>query len=104
MYAWGGFIVNLILMDQEFAKLELPLDLVEINTTAARKHIGEIKPSVCAIKERERSISTVIPFSILPKQIMIHLIYNVVMFLNAMSTEMGDSETISPREIVLGVD
>ena len=35
MYARGGFTVNLILMDQEFAKLELSLDLVEINTAAS---------------------------------------------------------------------
>ena len=42
MYAHGGFIVNIILMDQEFDKLESKLDLVEINTAAAREHVGEI--------------------------------------------------------------
>ena len=32
---------------------------------------------------------------------MIHLIYNLVMFLNAMPAKTGISDTISPREIVM---
>ena len=51
MYAKGGFVVNLVLMDQEFDKLEGKLDLVEINTTAAREHVGEIERSIRTIKE-----------------------------------------------------
>jgi len=93
-------MINLILVDQEFSKLELSFKLIEINTTAARKHIGEIEQSICAIKERGRSISTVLPYTVLPKQVVIHLICYVVMFLNAMSTKTGISDTISPREIV----
>ena len=75
MYAQGDFIVNFILMDQEFAKLESSFDLVEINTTAAREHVGEIEQSIRTIKKRARAISTVLPFSVLPKQIVIHLVY-----------------------------
>ena len=40
LYVRGRFAVNLI-MDGEFAKLESSFDLVEINTTAAREHVGE---------------------------------------------------------------
>ena len=101
LYAQGGFVVNLIMMDGEFAKLESSFDLVEINTTAAREHVGEIKRSVCTIKERGQSISTVLPYTTLPKQLVIHLIYYVVMFLNAMPAKTGISDTISPREIVM---
>ena len=43
--------MNLIMMDGEFAKLELSFDLVEINTTTAREHVGEVKQSICMIKE-----------------------------------------------------
>ena len=46
LYARGGFVVNLIMMDGEFAKLESSFDLVEINTTAAREHVGEIERSI----------------------------------------------------------
>ena len=38
LYARGGFVVNLIMIDGEFATLESEFDLVEINTTAAREH------------------------------------------------------------------
>ena len=101
LYARGGFLVNLIMMDGEFSKLESSFDLVEINTTAAREHVGEIKRSVHTIKERVRSISTVLPYTTLPKQLIMHLIYYVVMFLNAMPAKTGISDTISPREIVM---
>ena len=89
------------MMDGEFAKLESSFDIVEINTTAAREHVGEIERSIRTIKERARSISTVLPYTTLPKQLVIHLIYYVVMFLNAMPAKTGISETISPREIVM---
>ena len=39
------------MMDGEFAKLESSFDLVEINTTAAREHVGEIERSICTIKD-----------------------------------------------------
>ena len=67
LYARGGFVVNLIMMDGEFAKLESSYELVEINTTAAREHAGEIERSVRTIKECGRSISTVLTYTTLPK-------------------------------------
>ena len=67
LYARGGFVVNLIMMDRDFAKLESSFDLLEINTTAAREHVGEIKQSVHTIKECGRSISTVLSYTVLPK-------------------------------------
>ena len=44
---------------------------------------------------------TVLPYTTLHKQLMIHLIYYVVMFLNVMPAKTGISDTISPREIVM---
>ena len=101
LYARGGYIVNLIMMDQEFEKVEGELGLVEINTTAAREHVGEIERSNRVVKERARSISSTLPYAVLPKQIVIHLIYYVVTFLNCSVAENGVSDTLSPREIVL---
>ena len=88
LYARGGFTVNLIMMDQEFATLESTFDIVEINTTAAREHVGEIERSIRTIKERGRSISSTLPYTTLPKQLVIHLVYYVVMFLNAMPSKL----------------
>ena len=88
------------MMDGEFAKLELSFDFGEINTTAAREHVGEVKQSIRTIKEPGRSISTVLPYTTLTTQVVIHLIYYVVMFLNAMPAKNDISDTILLREIV----
>ena len=92
MYTRGGFIVNIILMDQKINKLELKLDIVEINTTAAREHIGKIEQNIRTIKERARAIVTILPCGILPKQLVILLVYFVVMFINCLSAAKGISE------------
>ena len=42
IYVRGGFIVNVFFMDQEFDKVESEVELVQINTTAAREHVGGI--------------------------------------------------------------
>ena len=67
LYARRGFVVNLIMMDGKFAKLELSFDLVKINNTAACDHVGNIEQSIHTIKECGQSILTVLPYTTLPK-------------------------------------
>ena len=43
LYARGGFVVRLVLMDMEFDKIKDLVGLVEVNTTAAREHVAEIE-------------------------------------------------------------
>jgi hypothetical protein len=50
LYARTGFIVKVIMMDQEFDKVEDACNMVEINTTAAREHVGEIERFIRTIK------------------------------------------------------
>jgi hypothetical protein len=38
-----GFIVKVIIMDQEFDKVEDTCNIVKINTTAAREQVGEFE-------------------------------------------------------------
>ena len=82
-------MVNLILLDQEFDKLEGKLDLIEINTTTAREHVGEIERSICTIKERVREITTVMPYKVFPKQVVVHLVYYVTTLLNCSISNLG---------------
>ena len=89
------------MMDGKFATLESEFDIVEINTTAAREHVGEIERNIQTIKEQGRSVSSVLPYTTLPKQLVIHLVYYVVMFLNTMPSKTSISNTISPREFVM---
>ncbi len=42
LYARMGFIVRVMMMDQEFNKIEDGNNMVEINTTAACEHVGKI--------------------------------------------------------------
>ena len=90
----------MILMDQEFDKLDGALGLVEINTTAAREHVGEIERDIRTLKERARTITSVLPYDVLPKQMVVHLIYHVVVCLNCMVNKLGISDVLSPREIL----
>jgi hypothetical protein len=102
LYARTGFIVCVIMMDQEFYKVEGAWDMVEINTTAAREHVGKIERFIRTIKECSRALVLDLPFMPLPRQVVIHLIYFAVLWLNSLPAAAGVSDKYSPREIVLG--
>ena len=100
LYGRGGYVVNCILMDLEFEKVKDECPLVEINTTAAREHVGEAERGIRTIKERARCVVSMLPYTMLPKQMVIHLIYYVVLLINAFPAAKGISERYSPREII----
>ena len=43
LYARGGFVVHLVLMDMEFECIRNDFEKVAINNTTAREHVGEIE-------------------------------------------------------------
>ena len=43
LYAFGGFVVPNVLMDGEFEKVKPEVELIDINISAAREHVGEIE-------------------------------------------------------------
>jgi hypothetical protein len=102
LYAHTGFIVRVIMMDQEFDKVKDACNMVEINTTAARKHVGKIKCFIRTIKERSRALVSDLPYTPLPCQVVIHLVYFAVLWLNSLPAAAGVSDKYSPWEIVLG--
>ena len=59
------------------------LELVQANKTAARYHEVEIYRGIRVVKERSRSVIVNLTFASLKKQIVIHLIYFLVLCLNA---------------------
>ena len=62
LYLRGGFVVNLLLMDQEFDKVEPETDEgIEVNITGAWEHIADIKRSICSDKKRCQAIVSVSP-------------------------------------------
>ncbi len=95
-------------MDQEFDNLEGVIESidgsignVEINTTAARKHVGKIERDIHTGKDQCRAIVSVLPYSILSKMVVINLVYYEYIFLNCEINPLGISESQSPREIIL---
>ena len=89
LYARTGFCVQVIMMDQEFDKVKDTCKMVEINTTAARKNIGKIECYICLIKERSRALVSDLPYTKLPRQFIIHLVYFAVLWLNSLPATAG---------------
>jgi hypothetical protein len=102
LYACTGFITRVIMIDQEFDKVEDANEMVEINTTAASEHVGEIKWYICAAKERSRALLLDLSFTLLPRQVIIHLVYIAVLWLNSLPAAAGVSKKYPPCKIVLG--
>ena len=103
LYARGGFRVNTIMMDMEFEKVRDLLPMTEVNTTAAREHVGEIERGIRLLKERVRCYVTMAARAgilYLHKLIVIRLVYFVTKCLNQFPAEKGVSLAYSPSEIV----
>ena len=96
LYARGGFVVRLVFIDMEFDKIKDLVGLVEVNTTAAREHVAEIEQEVRLFKERTRCITSGLPFAYLHQQIVIHLVYFICLWLNAIPVDKGISALFSP--------
>ena len=75
-------MVKVILMDMEFEKIMDEIDMAIVNTTRAREYVTDCKRGIRTIKETARyTVSGLrrVEIRILPKQVIIHLIYFVVM-------------------------
>ena len=83
MYARGAFHVIVVLVDQKFDKLESLLSIIESNTTAAWKYVEEIECKDQTVKDRSCSMVNVLPYSVLPKPVVIRQVTFVVLYLNA---------------------
>ena len=53
-YGKGGFMVNFILMDQEFDKIVDQMEMGIVNTTAAREHVTDAERGIRTIKDSGR--------------------------------------------------
>ena len=96
------FVINTVLMDQEFNKIVDEVPKLEINTTTARENMGEIDCAIRTVKERSRAVVSYQPYTILTKHIVIHLVYFSVLWLNNKPNQLGISQVHSPREIFTG--
>jgi hypothetical protein len=98
LYARTGFLIKVVMMDQEFNKIEDSTKMVEINTTAGCKHVGKIEQFIRIIKEWSRAHISDLPYNLLLRQVIIHLVYFTVLWLNSLPASAGVSEIYSPQK------
>ncbi len=60
-------------MDGEFDKVKTHLDGVVINTTGKEEHVGDIEHVIRTLKERARGIVNTLPFTTIPKRMLIEM-------------------------------
>ncbi len=92
VYARGGFAVQTMMMDMEFEKLVDLLPNVEINTTAAREHVGEIERKIRVIKERAIGTINTLPYLQLPRLMIIELMHFCIMWMIVFPVKSGISK------------
>jgi hypothetical protein len=88
-------------MDIELEKVCNHVPMLDVNTPAAREHVGDIERHVRHIKERAQGIVCTLPYSRLPRIMLIHLLHFITMWLNNFHVANGVSADYSPSEIIL---
>ena len=94
-----------ILMDGEFEPLHNDLNQagINLNVTAANKHVPQIKQQIRVIKERvQATCHSLLPFKMMPQLMLIKMVYNVVKWINVFPLKGGVSKFLSPWTILTG--
>ena len=74
LYARGGYIVKIALMDKYFDAVKEHLPFLEVNTMAARDHVAEIERDLRQVKERVRCTSSEFLFQFVPTMVLIYTV------------------------------
>ena len=101
-YHARGFRVRTIPADPEFQPLDGMIPGVTFNFCAQGEHVPDIERYVRTVKDWVRSGYNNLPFSRLPRLVVVHLVSNAVFWLNAFPHPDGVSTTLSPRYLLTG--
>jgi hypothetical protein len=93
--------VQILLMDNEFEKVQDLVPMLNFNTTTADEHVGKIECHIWVNKEWACGIVCTLPYPHLPRQMRVHLLPFVVMWLNNFPVVNGISADFSPQELIL---
>ena len=105
LYIKRGFNVTTALMDGEFFPMRtalLKMD-VSLNTSSASEHVPEIEQQHRLIKDQSRACRHSLPFKMVPKIMIIEMIYNCVLWINVFPPKGGVSASIIPSTLLTGV-
>ncbi len=105
-YLHRGFRIENIHADGKFAPLQALIQAMpggpRVNLASSNEHVPEIERRIRVVKERARAVRHSLPFSRIPKLLMIHLIFNCVKLLNHFPAKGGISDTLSPKTLMTG--
>ena len=76
---------------------------MEVNTAAAREHMGEIERDIQQIKDRVRCTTSEFPFKNIPTMVLIYTMYKVCLWRNAFPIRSGIIGGFSPTELITGL-
>ena len=102
LYEHRGFKVTIILADPEFEPIrsEFPM----LNCCGADEHIPDVERFIRTLKDRVRSGYITLPFKNVPRLLLIHLVKNSTLWLNAFPANDGVSSIYSPRFLLTGYE
>jgi Reverse transcriptase (RNA-dependent DNA polymerase) len=100
LYRHRGFHITTLFGDPEFEPLRAWFPC--LNTCGADDHIPDIERFIRTVKDRTRSTYRMLPFKHIPRIVLIHLVKNVVFWLNSFPARDGVSNDMSPRCIMTG--
>ena len=102
IYHAQGFRVRTIPADPEFQPLDGMIPGMSFNFCAQGEHVPDIERYVRTVKDRVRSRYNNLPFSRIPRLVVVRLVSNAVFWLNAFPHPDGVSTTLSPRYLLTG--
>jgi len=99
-----GFKIKAILADGQFRHIQQQVKQrgIIINICATNEHGPEIRRYIRTVKERERSISPMLPFERYPPQLIVEMVYNCVFWLNSFPHKDSVHPTTNPTAIITG--
>ena len=100
LYISQGFKVDCIIADPEFEQIRPWFPF--LNCCGADEHVPDVERYIWTIKDQTRSAYQMLPFRCVPRIMLIHLVKNAVLWLNAFPAENGVSSQHSPQFLMTG--
>jgi len=105
-YLHRGFRIVTVHADAEFEPLKIMIEALpggpRVNLASKGEHVPEIERRIRVVKERTRSARHAMPFTRIPKLLMIHTVIKSVKLLNYFPPKGGVLDNISPMTIMSG--
>jgi hypothetical protein len=105
-YLHRGFRIQIVLADGEYQPLKPLIEALpygtRVNLLAKSEHVADIERLIGVVKERARAVRHAMPYSRIPRLLVIYLVFQSIHMLNYFPTKVGVSAALSPMTIMSG--